>query len=226
MPGFYLPPSVNWQRRYRYTFIGLFWTLTLAAQPAQTLSGRVLGYLANRIGDYDGLQLRTTAGLVWLRFPPHTAAQLLKQGAVGQTVVVTAIRQPPPPEPPGNAADNQAVVAPVYRLVSLQNRAKKTGVRVDDLPPPPPARGKLVEAEGPLTGTLTDATGRLSALLTDRYVVDLKPHQGESIQELLVGIGRLGVVGYERTEPGFINKTGRKLIHPTALTINGQTFAL
>jgi len=216
---------MNWRRRYRYTFIGLFWTITLAAQPPQTLSGRVLGYLVNRIGDYDGLQLRTAAGVVWLRFPPHTAVQVLKQGTVGQAVVVTVSRQPSSPKLPGST-DNQTVATPVYRLMSVQNRAKKVGFRVADLPPPPPAQGKLVEAEGPLTGKLYDDAGQLSALLTDQYVIDLKPHQGESIQALLSGVGRLSVVGYERTEQGFVNKTGRKLIHPTTLTINGQTFAL
>jgi hypothetical protein len=216
---------MNWRRRYRYTFIGLFWTITLAAQPPQILSGRVLGYLANRIGDYDGLQLRTTTGTAWLRFAPHTAAQILKQAPIGQVILVTAIKQPAAPKLPANT-DKRPPTATTYQLISVRNRVKKTGFQVADLPPPPPAQGKLVDAEGPLTGKLYDDAGQLSALLTDQYVIDLKPHQGESIQALLSGVGRLGVVGYERTEQGFVNKTGRKLIHPTTLTINGQTFAL
>jgi hypothetical protein len=213
---------MNWLRSYRYTFIGLFWTLTLPAQPTQSLSGRVLGYLANQVGDYDGLRLRTTAGVAWFRFPPHTAAQVLKLAPVGQTVVATGIRHIPPL---ARASDGQEA-ATDYRLMSLVNRTRKTSLQIADLPPPPPAQGKLVEAEGPLTGELRDDAGRLSALVTDRYVIDLKPHQSESIQALLEGVRRLGVVGYERTAMGFVNKTGRKLIHPTALTINGQTFAL
>ncbi|GAB3745940.1 hypothetical protein [Spirosoma pomorum] len=213
---------MNWLRSYRYTFIGLFWTLTLAAQPTQSLSGRVLGYLANQVGDYDGLRLRTTTGVTWFHFPPHTAAQVLKLAPVGQTVVATGIRYSPPP---ARTSDGQEA-APVYRLTSLVNRSRKTSLQIADLPPPPPAQGKLAKAEGPLTGELRDDAGRLSALVTDQYVIDLKPHQSESIQALLEGVHRLGVVGYERTAVGFVNKTGRKLIHPTALTINGQTFAL
>lgn len=182
-----------------------------------------MGYLSNRIGDYDGLQLRTATGKAWLHFPPHTAAQVLKLAAVGQPVRVVVTNRPPMPRPP---ADKLPPPEPAYELVSLQNRTTKTGFRPADSPPPPPSRGKLVEAEGPLTGQLHDDAGRLVALLTDRFVVELKPHQGESIQELLVGVNRLGVTGYERTEPGFVNKTGRTLLHPTALTINGQTFVL
>lgn len=198
----------------------------MTAQPTQTLTGRVMGYLSNRVGDYDGLQLRTAAGQARLHFPPHTAALVLKQATVGQSVWVVATNRPALPKPPGSSADGQALPDPTYELVSLRNQTKKTSVRVADSPPPPPTRGKLVEAEGPLTGQLHDDAGRLVALLTDRFVVELKPHQGESIQELLVGVSRLGVAGYERTEPGFVNKTGRTLLHPTALTINGQTFAL
>lgn len=213
---------MNWRRRYRYTFIGLFWTFTLSAQPYQTLSGRVQGYLANRIGDYDGLQLRTTAGILWLRFPPHAAAQVLKLAPVGQAVSATVIRAPHPPGPP----DAPPGAASVYQLLSLQNPGRRTGVQLAGLPPPPPTRGRLVQAEEPLTGQLRDEAGRLVALLTSRFVVELKPHQSESVQELLTGVSRLELTGYERTEPGFVNKTGRTLLHPTTLTINGQTFAL
>ncbi|MEZ0607914.1 hypothetical protein ACAW74_05320 [Fibrella sp. WM1] len=217
---------MNWRRRYRYTFIGLFWTVALSAQPSQTLSGRVLGYMANRIGDYDGLQLRTNAGVLWVRFPPHAAAQVLKLAPVGQAVSATVIRSPHPPGPPPPTGGVQGFADAGYQLVSLQQQARKTGFQLADVPPPLPTRGRLIQAEEPLTGQLRDEAGRLVALLTTRFVVELKPHQGESIRELLEGVSRLELTGYERTEPGFVNKTGRTLLHPTTLTINGQTFAL
>lgn len=217
---------MNWHRRYRYTCIGLFWTFALSAQPSQTLSGRVQGYMANRIGDYDGLQLRTTAGVLWIRFPPHAAAQVLKLAPVGQAVSATVVRAPHPPGPPAPPGGAQAPAGPGYQLVRLQQQARKTSVQIADVPPPLPTRGRLIQAEEPLTGQLRDEAGRLVALLTSRFVIELKPHQGESIQALLVGVSRLELTGYERTEPGFVNKTGRTLLHPTTLTINGQTFAL
>lgn len=203
---------------YLCLLLSLVQTYRLAAQPVQTLSGRVLGFHANRIGDYDGFQLRTSAGTVWLRFPPHTAAQVLKQTPVGKTVSVTATEQPQPL--------HAEATEPEFHLMSVWIPTTKTGLSVSNLPPPAPTRGKLIKEESALMGELRDEAGRLSAPLTDRHVIELKPHQGESVQALLMGVERLGVVGYERTEPGFMNKTGRKLIHPTALIINKQTYAL
>ncbi|QJD78522.1 hypothetical protein [Spirosoma rhododendri] len=203
---------------YLYLLLSLVQTHRLVAQSTQTLSGRVLGFHTNRAGDYDGFQLRTSTGTIWLRFPPHTAAQVLKQTPVGKTVRVTAAEQPLPL--PAETAE------PVFQLINVQLTSTKRELLLSSLPPPAPAQGKLIKEESALMGELHDDAGRLSALLTDRHVIELKPHQGESVQALLVGVDRLGVVGYERVEPGFINKTGRKLIHPTALIINNQTYAL
>lgn len=194
----------------------------LRAQPGQTLSGQVTGYLANRTGDYDGLLVRTATTTISLGFPPHTAAQVLKLAPVGQLVTASVERRPKPPGPPGRLAEGRAT----YQLSELQNEPAKTSLQLSHLRPPAPSAGILVNIAGVLTSELRDDAGRLTGLLVDQYLIALNPDQGESLRILLMGAKRISVVGYQRTEPGFVNKTGRKLIHPTTLTINGQTFAL
>jgi hypothetical protein len=218
MYALYFFSSMKRSLYYLYLLLSLVQTYSLVAQPVQTLSGQVVGFHANRVGDYDGFQVRTNAGTVWLRFPPHTAAQILKQTTVGKAVSVTAIGQPQPV--------HIETMEPVLHLVSVQVLGAKTELLLSNLPPPAPMKGKLIKEESRLMGELHDEAGQLSALLTSRHAIELKPHQGESVQALLIGVERLGIVGYERTEPGFVNKTGRKLIHPTALIINKQTYAL
>lgn len=207
-------------------------TSTLAQTPAH-VSGRVVGYLSNRIGDYDGLRLRTGTGEVHLFFPPHTAAKIRRMAAVGQLVgadVEPDRGGPGHPRPsPGQTSESVTTGQPAilsYRLVQLRNAGYGTAFQVADLPPPPPQAGKMVQTEGRLVGDMHDENGHLIALLTDKYLVELKPHQADQISSLLEGVQRVGVTGYERMTDGFVNRTGLLLLHPTALTIRGQTFAL
>jgi len=183
---------------------------------AAAQTGRVIAYEANRIGDYDGLRIRTAAGEISLQFPPHTAEAVRQLGAVGQTVAVQA-------ESLGKLPGNSP--SPRLRLISLQNKQTGRQLRLADLPPPSPETGKSIAIEEPLAGTWRDAEGRLVALRTTSYLIALKPHQSEPIRAVLAGVKHIRVVGYERTARGFVNRTGLRLVHPTALTINKQTFA-
>ncbi|MBD2753054.1 hypothetical protein [Spirosoma validum] len=226
----------------RYLFILIiFWSglIRTAAQPPASVSGRVLGYLSNRIGDYDGLRLRTGTGEVQLFFPPHTAAKIRGLAAVGQLLVADVkpgdggpghsrpgIAPPGLGQIPQETAEAEPPVIKTYRLMRLRNTSSGAAFQVSDLPPPPPQSGRLVQTEGRLVGDMHDENGQLVALLTDNYLIELKPHQAEQISSLLEGVQRLGVAGYERAMDGFVNRTGRPLLHPTALTIRGQTFAL
>lgn len=196
------------------------------AQTPASVSGQVLGYLANRIGDYDGLRLRTATGEIHLSFPPHTAARIRQTATTGQRVTADLAPRPGRPLPNIQEEEKHKIIAVSYRLIRLRN--EKTGVvfQLADFPPPPPQSGQLVQSEGPLMKKLFDEQGRLTALLTDKYLIELKPHQTEQISALLVGINRLGFTGFERTVNGFVNQTGRPVLHPTSLTIRGQTFAL
>lgn len=204
-----------------------------SAQNSAHLSGRVLGYLSNRIGDYDGLRVRTGTGEVHLLFPPHTAAKIRRLAPVGQLVgadVEPDRGGPGHPRPVSGPASESATTgqpaSPTYRLVQVRNAGSGIGFQVSDLPPPPPQSGKMVQTEGRLMGNMQDENGHLVALLTDKYLVELKPHQADQISLLLEGAQRVGVAGYERMTDGFVNRTGLPLLHPTALTIRGQTFAL
>ncbi|WP_421830912.1 hypothetical protein [Larkinella sp.] len=220
---------------------GLGWLVVLllggtgtTAQPPDSVSGRVQGYLSNRIGDYDGIRLRTNAGEIRLHFPPHTAATIRRLAAAGQFISAQVEPEPPRPGParPGSENSPTATVASresaggTYRIIQLKNPASGKAVRVADIPPPPPQLGRLIQIEGPLVKILRAETGQVIALLTDKYMIELKPHQGEQISALLGGVKRLGVVGYERPTDGFVNRSGRPLVFPTTLTIRGQTFAL
>ncbi|MBO0948466.1 hypothetical protein [Fibrella forsythiae] len=210
-------------------FLG-FCSASALAQSPSFISGRVLGYLSNRIGDYDGLRLRTGATEIHLFFPPHTAAKVRQLAGVGQLVTVDVEPGHGRPEHPragfGHPAEAVGSVVLAYRLNQVRNVRSGALLQLWNLPPPPPQSGRLVQTEGRLVGDRHDENGQLVALLTDKYLVELKPHQAEQISSLLEGVQRLGVAGYERTTDGFVNQTGLPVLHPTALTIRGQTFAL
>lgn len=217
---------------YFFFLISLWSGLTsTSAQNSVHVSGRVMGYLSNRIGDYDGLRLRTGTGEIHLFFPPHTAAKIRRLATIGQVVGVDI--EPghggPGHSGPGSGQSPDGVGEPAiltYRLHQLRNAGSGAVFQLSDFPPPPPQSGRMIQTEGRLTGDMHDENGHLIALLTDKYVVELKPHQADQISSLLEGVQQVGVAGYERTTEGFVNRTGLPLLHPTALTIRGQTFAL
>ncbi|MDQ1090414.1 hypothetical protein QE390_005018 [Siphonobacter sp. SORGH_AS 1065] len=228
-------PLVNTCRKFVSFFLTCFLLLIMLgeaeAQTVTSVSGRVLDYLYNQIGDYNGLRLKPSKGSeVDVFFPPHTAARIRRQAAIGQQVKVDLDPSPNGPPHPGPVLakptrKNQSVI-PAFRLIRLQNQRLKTTLSISDLPSPLPQSGPLVQSEGPVVGQMHDEQGRLIALLTNKYLIELKPHQSEQISALLVGAQRLRVTGFERMSNGFVNRTGRPLLHPTSLTIHGQTFAL
>ncbi|MFD1141082.1 hypothetical protein ACFQ4C_08180 [Larkinella insperata] len=200
-------------------------------QEPQSVSGRVLGYLSNRIGDYDGLRLQTTSGEIHLSFPPHAAARIRQLAAIQQRITagVESVPAGPAPHRPslGKKGEEGSQMKRInYRLIRLRSGDSGPVFQLADWPPPPPQQGQQVQAEGPLVRKIYDDQGRLSALLTDTYLIELKPHQAEQISALLVGIQQLGVTGFARTVAGFVNQTGRTVLRPTSLTIRGQTFTL
>ncbi|GAB3995203.1 hypothetical protein GCM10028807_34750 [Spirosoma daeguense] len=196
------------------------------AQTTTSISGRVLGYLANRVGDYDGLRLRIATGEVHLSFPPHAAARIRPIAATGQQVTADVAPGLARPVPGIQTEEKNRTIPITYRLIRLRNEKSGITFQLADFPPPPPQSGQLVQSEGPLVKKLYDEQGRLTALLTDKYLLELKPHQIEQISSLLDGVKRVGFTGFERTAEGFVNQTGRPVLHPTSLTIRGQTFAL
>ncbi len=228
--------SLPMKQRLHTLFVILILSTDLIRVFAHTptsVSGRVLGYLSNRIGDYDGLRLQTSVGEAHLLFPPHTASRILKLAATGQRIQADVEPQPGRPElaqpglgGPGETTETDRSTITTYRLIRLRNQTLGTSFQLADLPPPPPRQGQLIQTEGPLVSKIHSGQGQLTALLTDKYLIELKPHQVEQISSLLTGVQRLGVTGFERTADGFVNRTGRPVLHPTTLTIRGQTFAL
>ena len=97
-------------------------------------------------------------------------------------------------------------------------------VQLSNLHPPPPKPGNLVQAEGSVVSDMYDEQGQLSALVVDKYLIVVPPHQAQQISSLMTGVQRLGFTGFERTQEGFVNRSGRAVIRPTSLTIRGQTF--
>ncbi|GAB3257820.1 hypothetical protein GCM10027347_20640 [Larkinella harenae] len=179
-------------------------------------TGRVKAYDVNRIGDYEGFRIRTATGETSVHFPPHVAEAVRKVALVGQPITIWVEPHPGPAE---------AGSLNRLRLVSLQHPQTGQRVRIADLPPPPPQAGKRIVVHEPLAGTLSDDRGQLIAIRTATYLIELKPHQSEAIRAVLAGSRSLQVVGYERTERGFVNQTGLRLIRPATLTIHGKTFA-
>lgn len=205
--------------------IFLLITNAFAQPPAILVSGRVMGYVTNPIGDYDGLRLQPPSGdAVALRFPPHAAGSVLTIGPVGQRVNAQAIA------PHGGRAHEERRYErgrqKPYRLIRLRQADTGTILDLKHLPPPPPQSGTFVQTAGTLTGTLTDPRGRLVGLLIDKaYLLELRPHQSDLLQALLNPSDRIGFSGYQRPTAGFVNQTGRAIIRPLSLTIAGKTYA-
>lgn len=197
------------------------------AEAQVTVSGKVIGFVYNRIGDYDGLRVQTEQGTATLAFPPHTAARVRELAAAGQRITAGTESGPHHPGPPAPMPGGEGPeTAGTFRLKSLRNDASGKQLSLRDIPPPLPKAGQLIQSEGELISKIVDGQGQLAALLTKKYLIELKPHQAQQISSMLPGVQRIGFTGFERSAEGFVNRTGRPVIHPTTLTIHGQTFAL
>lgn len=194
------------------------------AQSPRLVSGRVLAYLSNRIGDYDGFRVQAKQGVVAVYFPPHLAAKIRQLAIEGKAVELEIGPGPVGPGHPRTPTPEEATMT--YRLIGLRKTSHDPFLRLTDWPPPPPRAGQLVSTEGNLLESLVDDQGRLVALVTSQYLIELKPHQASAVQALLDGVKRIGAVGYRRADDGFVNRSGRPVLHPTALMIKGQTYTL
>ncbi len=185
---------------------------------SEQITGVIKDFGNNRNGDMDALLIGSANGDIWVRFPPHTASQIMSAAPKGSTV--TALIQSGPPHPPGPAGREAR-----YRLVQLQ--VSNEVVSISDIPPPPPAAGEPIELSGTVDSLITGGHGEVSGLVVNGYRIVLPPHLAHSIAPLLQQGKTIAIKGYERSsDDGFVNADKRKLVKPYRLTIDSTDYLL
>jgi hypothetical protein len=180
-------------------------------QIAKTVSGIVIDYGSNKVGDIDKILLQQADKKIWLHFPPHTASQIMSVGAKNATVnaEVGAMNKMMP--------DN----VPMSDLTSIQSAALGKTVFIHDIPPPPPSRGDEIEVKGSAAKFKLDDNGKVSAFILADKIIELHPGMIETLVPLLQQAKEIIVKGYERgMGNGFVNVTGFPLVKPYNITID------
>jgi hypothetical protein len=181
------------------------------------VSGVVVDYGANRIGDIDKLLLQCAGEKLWLHFPPHTAAQVINL-AVKETTVQAGI---------GSQAKRGQDSLPVYEVMTLRSPSLGTSLQVRAIPPPPPDRGKETVVTGDSVQFRLDEQGRTSAIILGGRLVPLHPKMAESLAPLLRQASAIEVKGYERDPAdGFVNSLGLPVVKPYSINIDKTNYVL
>jgi hypothetical protein len=181
------------------------------------ISGIVLDYGYNRIGDIDKILLQQSNRKMWLHFPPHTASRVMNIGIKTTTVTVT-IRPSDKPSPDS---------LPEFAVVSIQSPSLGKVVFIHDIPPPPPEKGDEVEVTGHEVQFRLDEQGKVSAFILSDKIVELNPATGETLVSLLRQAKDILVKGYERSlDKGFVNTTGLVLVKPYSIRIDQTNYLL
>lgn len=96
------------------------------------ISGTMLQYGNNPMGDIDKILLQQGNQRIWLHFPPHTAQQVMNVAVKPTTINATVHHGKMPP--------HDSIMR--YELISLSSDALGKTINVHDIAPPAPVRGK------------------------------------------------------------------------------------
>jgi hypothetical protein len=184
---------------------------------SEAISGLVLDYGSNGIGDVDKLLLQLPGRKIWVRFPPHTASRVMNIGV--KTTSVTITMAPSDKFSPDSLA--------VFELLSIHSASLGQGVLIRDMPPPPPEKGSEVEVTGHDPQFRLDDHGKVGAFILGDKIVELRPGIGGSLIPLLQQAKEITIKGYERgTERGFVNSYGLAVVKPNSILIDKTSYLL
>ncbi|WP_293784728.1 hypothetical protein [uncultured Pedobacter sp.] len=180
----------------------------------RVITGTVIRYKNNPHLDINALELKTEkAGLITIDFRPHTAAWVIKIGALGDLVTVTYGLNP-----------SDEVVG--YQLIAIKNDRKGVSQILDDLPPPPDVPDHQTEKfklEEPVL--ITDHYGGVVALKKDDLLFHFKPGLVDDIAPLIKKSDTFYLVAVRRQDDqGFININHDKVYIVLSITIDNKTF--
>ena len=181
-----------------------------AKLPAErAISGVVIDYRSNRIGDVDKLVIKSESKLTVVHFPPHTARAVMNAAPKNQEAELTV--------------DLSEKKDPELRSV----KAASGDLDMHSIPPMAAASGKEVEITEKALSFRRDGHGSVNALVYKNYLVELPPHLVKNLQPVLADTARIVVRGYERdVSQGFVNTTGLIVVKPFSITINNTDYLL
>lgn len=185
--------------------------------PSGEISGTVVEFGSNRIGDIDKIALLQGNQKIWLHFPPHTAQQLMNVAVKNTTVHATVHNGKMPP--------HESMMR--YELISLSSDALGKTINVHDIPPPAPMRGSEVEVKGGDIELKLDDKGNAAAFILSGKLIEFHLHTAETLLPLMKQAHEIIVRGYERSaSDGFVNNTGLPFIKPYAITIDNINYVI
>ena len=175
-------------------------------------SGLVTGFKSNKHGDIDAIELDTSKEGIILRFPPHTARQIMDNVAVGQQIVVSYTKE----EKPGKK--------PKYELDSIKGDQQNNTLTVAGKKPEKAAANSSVEKIKPETFTLVrDKKEEPVAILADNKLIHLHKDDKE-IAEAIRSDSALTIQAVLRPDEGFVNEQNLPVYHIKSIDIDGRSF--
>ena len=183
---------------------------------SEILMGTVQGYGDNHIGDIDKIILQTTAGKIWLHFPPHTAREVLVLANKDAEIEaeIESIHH-------GIAGEQ------IYELIELRSLKKKGRLVIASIPPLPPSHGIETEVTGSMPHFQYDAEGRMRGFVLSGKLIELNPRMDATLGKLLLDAKIIKVKGFARSaENGTVNLQGYTLIKPVSITIDNVNYII
>ncbi|WP_378938077.1 hypothetical protein [Pedobacter sp. BG31] len=184
------------------------------ATKQKVITGTVIRYKNNPHLDINALELKTEkAGLITIDFRPHTAAQVIKIGTIGEEIEATYALNP-----------SDEVVG--YQLLAIRNNRTGIGQVLDDLPPPPDVPNQQIakfNLEKP--AIITDQYGGIVALRKNNLLFHFKPGLVDDIAYLIKESNTFNLEAVRRqNDQGFININHDKVYIVLRITIDNKTF--
>jgi hypothetical protein len=184
-------------------------------QKLSVLSGTLVKPIANDRAEYDAFLLKTSAGEVLVKFPPHMGEQLIGKRQEGEDLKVTGFYR------------NNPDGAKEFQLVS----AEINGRTVIDAPPPPP-REMVPPQQRVLNATIqslryTPKKDINGFVLSSGENVTIPPHIGQQLaMELKVG-EKVTVSGFaEPKSSGVVYSKTMNFFKAQTITVGGQAYLI
>jgi hypothetical protein len=175
------------------------------------LSGLVKGFISNKHGDIDVVELDTSNGVIKLHFPPHTAKKVIDKIAVGQQVIADyTVKERPEKKP-------------VLELESIRKDQRDEILLINDKKQEKIKGGSPVETIKSENFTLIRGKkGEPVSILVDNKLV----HFHKKDRELAAAVQPDSVLTIQanlRTDEGFVNEHNLPVYHIKSITVDGQS---
>lgn len=190
-------------------------TVPFISQPDSiTSSGKIKDMHVNGIGDIDGMVLEND---LVLKFPPHTASDILQVVDSGQYVEVTY-----------ETKHKKHKKHKKCKLISITNSdTKKSFNPHSTIPAFPGERGELVTLTLDEKRFYTDKKGKIKALMDGKNLIKINHHAIKKLLPLINQADTIKIQGIKRERnSGFVNYYQYQIVKATSIEIDNNTYVL